>query len=217
MRISELSDHSGVSVASIKFYRREGLLPAGHATAANQATYDEQHVRRLRLIRALIDVGGLPIANVRAVLDAVDSDTTSLHDAFGSVMHALDPDEQRPEDPELRSQVTQLRRWLKARQWAVKADAPAIRQLAAALLTLRQFGFEVTLDSLEQVVLDAEHMAELEVGYARAQSDRTASVETMLIGTVVYGEALTEIRRLALEAVSARADEPAKGRRAKAH
>ncbi len=46
MRISELSRRSGVSIPTIKYYLRDGLLPAGRATAANQADYDEDHLRR---------------------------------------------------------------------------------------------------------------------------------------------------------------------------
>ena len=38
----------------MKFYLREGLLPAGTATSATQATYDAGHLRRLRLVRALL-------------------------------------------------------------------------------------------------------------------------------------------------------------------
>ncbi len=217
MKIAELSSRSGVSVPSIKYYLREGLLAAGHSTAANQATYDEQHVRRLRLIRALIDIGGLPIASVRAVLEAIDSGSTSLHDAFGSVMHALEPAPLTDSKSEIAAARKAVLAWLRARQWSVKPNAPAIRRLAEAMLTLRQFGFGIALDDLGGVADAAEQMAEFEVASARSQIDRTASVEYMLLGTVVYGQALTEIRRLALEAVSARADKPAKGRRARAH
>ena len=79
MRISALSARSGVAVATIKFYLREGLLPPGTATATNQADYDETHVRRLRLIRALIDVGGVPVASARAVVEALDREIDELH------------------------------------------------------------------------------------------------------------------------------------------
>ena len=37
MRISELSSVTGVPVPTIKYYIREGLLPRGERTAANQA------------------------------------------------------------------------------------------------------------------------------------------------------------------------------------
>ena len=65
MRISELSRESGVPVATIKFYLRERLLPDGVLTSATQAQYDETHVARLRLVRALIGPGGLSIAAAR--------------------------------------------------------------------------------------------------------------------------------------------------------
>ncbi|KUP95458.1 MerR family transcriptional regulator, partial [Thermobifida cellulosilytica] len=68
MRIGELSRRSGVSVPTIKYYLREGMLPEGERTAANQVRYSESHLRRLRLIRGLIDVGGLPVPTVREVL-----------------------------------------------------------------------------------------------------------------------------------------------------
>src|SRR4051794_30992013 len=60
MRISELSQVSGVPVATIKYYLHEGLLPAGIPTSATSASYDERHVDRLNLIRALVDVGRVP-------------------------------------------------------------------------------------------------------------------------------------------------------------
>ena len=47
MRIAELSRRSGVSVPTIKYYLREGLLAAGERTGPNQARYDEAHLRRL--------------------------------------------------------------------------------------------------------------------------------------------------------------------------
>ena len=61
MRIAELSTRSGTSIASIKYYLREGLLAPGTPTGRNQADYGEAHLYRLRLIRALIDVGGLSV------------------------------------------------------------------------------------------------------------------------------------------------------------
>ncbi|RAC11977.1 MerR family transcriptional regulator, partial [Burkholderia multivorans] len=54
MRISELSRRSDVPVATIKYYLREGLLPAGERTSATQAVYTDAHVNRLALIRALL-------------------------------------------------------------------------------------------------------------------------------------------------------------------
>ena len=204
MKVSELSRTSGVSVASIKYYLREGLLHAGTTTASNQANYDGEHVRRLRLIRALIDIGGLPIASVRGVLAAVDDDSTVMHDAFGAVMHGLGDPPPSDLSPEIAAALTEVRRWLRRRGWKIQSNAPASYALAELIVTLRQFDFPIALGDLDAAADAAEGTAEFEVAFAFAKTDRTAAVETMLIGTVVFERVLAEIRRLALEAVSAK-------------
>ena len=60
--MAELAKRSGLSVATIKFYLREGLLPPGQRSNVNQAEYDEAHLERLRMIRALAKVARLPLA-----------------------------------------------------------------------------------------------------------------------------------------------------------
>jgi len=67
VKISELSDQTGVSIATLKFYLREGLLRPGTLTAPNQADYGEAHVRRARLVRALREVAHLSIAQIAAI------------------------------------------------------------------------------------------------------------------------------------------------------
>src|SRR4051812_30162133 len=99
MKVSELSDRSGLPVQTIKYYIREGLLPKGAATAATRAEYDDEHLERLRLIRALREVGDLPIASVKRIVSAVDDEDVGLHDLLGTAAYALSPvAEPQPED-----------------------------------------------------------------------------------------------------------------------
>ena len=100
MRVGELSRRSGVSVASIKYYLREGLLPPGERTGPNQAAYDENHVRRLRMVRALIDVGGLSVAATRSVLAAVDDPEVPLYEALGRAQATVMPGHAHDADPD---------------------------------------------------------------------------------------------------------------------
>jgi DNA-binding transcriptional MerR regulator len=205
VRIGELSRRSGVSVASVKFYVREGLLPPGTPTAANQASYGDEHLHRLRLIRALVDVGDLSLASVRAALAAVDDEAIALHDAFGEVMHALDS-RRDPPDAETVAEEALVRAWLAGRDWAILPEAPAPRALAELIVTLRRFGVPFVVEWLDEEAAAASARAVVEVANARAQPTRAAAVEMMAIGTVVFERVLTELRRLALEAESARVE-----------
>src|SRR5207248_1232149 len=88
VRIAELSRVTGVPIPTIKYYIRSGLLPAGDRTSWNQAQYDETHARRLRLVRALIEVGGLSVAATRQMLDSISTPGLSLFGTLGKAQYA---------------------------------------------------------------------------------------------------------------------------------
>ncbi|GGK76458.1 MerR family transcriptional regulator [Mangrovihabitans endophyticus] len=88
MRIGELARRSGVPLPTVKFYLRIGLLPTGDSTAANQAEYGDWHLRRLRLLLAFLDVGGMSVAGARAVLAAVDDTDVPLRELLRLVRNA---------------------------------------------------------------------------------------------------------------------------------
>jgi DNA-binding transcriptional MerR regulator len=89
MRISELASNTEIPVATIKFYLRENLLHEGVRTAATQAQYDESHVARLRLIRALLGPGGLSIAAAHQVIRAIEEPPDSVHELLGVAAGAV--------------------------------------------------------------------------------------------------------------------------------
>lgn len=51
MKIGELSAETGTAIETIRFYEREGLLPAPSRTSGNFRIYDDSHVERLAFIR----------------------------------------------------------------------------------------------------------------------------------------------------------------------
>lgn len=51
MRIGELAQAAGCQVETIRYYEREGLLPAPARTGGNYRCYGAQHVERLTFIR----------------------------------------------------------------------------------------------------------------------------------------------------------------------
>jgi DNA-binding transcriptional MerR regulator len=70
LRIDELAQLSGIASGTIRFYQREGLIPAPERDG-RVAYYDAEHVRRLERVRAL-QAQGLPLALVRDLLERED-------------------------------------------------------------------------------------------------------------------------------------------------
>lgn len=67
-RMAELVRRSGVTRETIHYYLREGLLPRPEKTARNTALYNEEHVRRLSLIRSLREQHLLPLKAIKGLL-----------------------------------------------------------------------------------------------------------------------------------------------------
>ena len=205
MRIAELSRRGGVPVATVKYYLREGLLPPGEATARNQADYAEEHLHRLRLVRALLEVGKLPLASVRDVLAAVDEESLPLHEVLGRAHHALGPrDAGGPEPEDVRRARNEVDGLLVALGWRVSQAAPGRRALADALVALRRLGRDVGPEVFEPYAKVAESLAAGELAHLDGhEGSRADLVEAVVVGTVVFEAALVALRRLAQEHHSA--------------
>jgi len=74
MRMRELAARSELPRTTIQHYLREGLLPEPERPARNAAVYGDEHLERLRLIQRLRGPGGggLPVAQVRRVIELVE-------------------------------------------------------------------------------------------------------------------------------------------------
>lgn len=67
--MKDLVERTGASREAIRFYINEGLLPQPRRTSRNMAWYSQEHVSRVRYIRALQEEHFLPLKAIRAVLD----------------------------------------------------------------------------------------------------------------------------------------------------
>ena len=205
MRISELSVESGASVPTIKYYLREGLLPPGTLSAPNQAEYGPEHVRRLRLIRTLAVLGDMPIATIRDVLEAINDEDLTLHDVLGVAHYALG---RRLSASLPAEDVTVARddvdRFIDDNLgWVVKQDAPGRNELAGALAALRSFGWRVDTRVFSRYARVADRLAAWELRQTPADVDRERTLESVVVGTVVFEVVLDALRRLAQEHHSA--------------
>lgn len=200
MRIAELSDVSGVSVSTLKFYLREGLLRPGAARAVNQADYDESHVRRVRLVRALLELGNLQLADIRRVLAAVDDEALPIHEAFGVAQDAMVPRRER-DSAEYRRALADVDDFVTRHGLRVRPEAQARGMLADGLVAMRSAGFDADVHGFDEQLPGILAGATVELSYLPVD-DRVQQMEFSVVGTISYEVAAAAIRRLALEHAS---------------
>ncbi|HYX78968.1 MAG TPA: MerR family transcriptional regulator [Solirubrobacterales bacterium] len=78
LKISELAERSGVPVATIRHYLREGLLPEPVRTSRNMAYYPPEFVGRIRLIKQLQEDRFMPLRVIRDLLEREDAEPERL-------------------------------------------------------------------------------------------------------------------------------------------
>ncbi|MET7902122.1 MerR family transcriptional regulator [Streptomyces sp. NPDC005355] len=209
MRLAELSERSGVSTATIKYYLREGLLPPGERLTATKAEYGEEHLRRLRLVRALIQVGRMPVATAREVLKSAEDESLSPHLRLGAAVWALPhgpgPDEGAPETARAREQADAL---LERLDWTHNQGAgdpsPAYRMLVEAIASLARLGYPHDTDHLLPYARLVSQLAVHELDVVETYDTPTEQIEASVALTVLYEPVLLSLRRLAQAGESSR-------------
>ncbi|MFJ1761922.1 MerR family transcriptional regulator [Amycolatopsis sp. NPDC088138] len=200
--MAELSAESGVPVATVKYYLREGLLPPGERTSPNQARYSAAHVQRLRLIKALTEVGGMSLASVGTVLEAIDGDKTP-HRTMGVVQEELagTPPQVSEEAAdwawELLDGIVRRNGW-----GELKRKHVGVVNLVAALATAKELGHEKLAERLEEYAHLAMRVAELDVDTVRGLTSFDKIIEAGLVVTVLGDHIFAGLRHLGQEVLS---------------
>ena len=201
MRISELVSRSGVPLATIKYYIREGLLMPGETTSATQARYGEQHLRRLNLIRALTDVAGLPLQKAGVVIGLIEHPESNLFDTLGKAVAALPP----YSDAES-SDVEDYPRAKAALEKIGQLYDPsyaAVAQLERALAAAESVGLAMSDDRLRGYASHIMEIAEIDLDEVPTGTVQDA-VEYSVLGTALYEPIIVAMRRLAHQDLAAR-------------
>lgn len=204
MRVSELAEQTGVSVSTIKYYVREGLLPPGNRLGERRASYDQRHVARLRLLRALREVGGVSVSDLKTIVLAIDDESRTVHQMFGAAFDALTRSAAQPVTKESLRDADEL---VDRVGWTrVRSISPERRRLAEILQVIDSIGADIgpLRKTVYYELVDA--IAALEVDRLDPldpTADRDTLVRRMVVGQVLLGEFLLSLRRLAHEHHSA--------------
>jgi DNA-binding transcriptional MerR regulator len=199
VRISELSERTGVPVPTIKYYLREGLLPEGDKRTPRLTEYDDRHVRRLGLLRILRDVGDVPVEGLKRLVAATETRGT-VHDLFAVAADALAPTPPAPgpgraETRAMADAIIAQAGWDRVREDSVDRD-----NLAATLEMVGSFDTHPRDPAeIAPYLAMADQLARHEIGNLDDSKDRVGLLEEMIVGQVVFATVLTTLRRLAEE------------------
>lgn len=198
MRISQLSERAGLPVGTVKFYLRTGLLHHGQATSATQAIYDEQHLERLRLIRALLEVGGLSHADIQRIIDATSPENGDRP--------ALDEAQRSTAPPVVDEETVDLgpaRDVLDGLGWQVATDSPHLTRLARALSAVATLDLPASPERIRTYADAAAQVARSDIQSVTevpdAEQPRVAATSAVL-----FDQVLSALRSLAFEHQSSR-------------
>lgn len=204
--MSELSSTTATTVPTLKFYLREGLLHAGERTSPNQSQYDQTHVDRVRLVRALLDVGGLSVAQAAAVVSALDDDSVPLSSVFGVAQRAVSEASLPSATLEGAGSGTQRIAALCERQgWNVYPNNPGLAMAARVVDTYAALDVDIITEAaLERYAQAADLVAAADLAAVASAHDEAEMTTVVVVGTILGDALFAGLRRIAQEAESFR-------------
>jgi DNA-binding transcriptional MerR regulator len=221
VRLAELSQRSGIPRSTIKFYLREGMLPAGEARARNQAAYGQRHLERLELIRVLREVTGLSldvIARVTKELDQGWEGGDPVGEALVEIYAPAARQRSREEHAELERVRGEVQAFLASLPWGTEHVRHNYEgELADVLLQVRRYLFpDYPVAALAAYADVAWLLSEVEFANApggprvpvRAREDALEDpTRRAILGTVLFDRIFSALRRFANSSRSVRMSE----------
>lgn len=182
MRMADLARHSGLTVPTIKYYLREGLLQPGRRTSVNQAVYDASHLERLRLIRALAKVAGLSLNKIREVVQTVGSESSVL-EAMAVTQDALVGDVET--EPSGTAPAKLLAQVIEARGWRCQPGSPAHAAAIRAVAELHAEELTMLIDRLDDYAQAADSVGRIDVQAVGGAESLDAMIRGVVLGSVL--------------------------------
>ncbi|MEV6113511.1 MerR family transcriptional regulator [Streptomyces sp. NPDC052109] len=200
MRIGELAGRTGVPVATIKYYAREGLLPPGERISPNQVRYDDRHVHRLKLIRAMLEIGAMSVTTVGQVLARIDAPDRSVHGLLGATRTAVSRTAAERDTPQDRERAeAEAAELVRRHGWRAGPENPGWAALVQLIVTYRDLDREDLLALLEEYASAAGRLAGAELAAVARVPTVDGKIEAAVLGTVLGDAAMAALRRIARE------------------
>ncbi|WP_406724712.1 MerR family transcriptional regulator [Streptomyces sp. GD-15H] len=191
-QLSALSRKANVSVRTLRSYQDLELLPT-------LPEYDETHVRRVALVKALLDIGGLPHAEVRRIVRHVEEERPPATELLRLTQYALPTPGSASPDPEWEWAKARVEGLVHGWGWQVNRDNPAWKTLCQVAIACKSLGHHEIPRLFPAYAEHLERIARLEVQILREQDDPESAATSLVAVTALGGIALSALRRLAHE------------------
>lgn len=191
-QLAALSRLTKVPVGTLRSYQEWELLPTLPA-------YDESHVRRVALVKALLNIGGLPHAEVRRLVRHMEEQRPPANELLRLTQYALPTPGSASPDEEwewARARVSALiRTW----GWRVSPDNPAWRTLCQVTIACKSLDHQDIPRLFHAYAENLEHIARLEMQILGDQDDPESAAARLVTVTALGDITLSAMRRLAHE------------------
>jgi len=201
MKISELAIATGVPLATIKLYQREGILMPGEPVNRTRSEYGQVHVERVGLIRTLAALPGYSYQLLRELFELIDDSRRSVPDRVAAAMQLLPSGNASDGNASLARAATQ------SLGIDLDEDTAVAPQLGAALAAAEAVGLSCSGERLEFYWSHMREIAEFELSGMAETSDPNAAVQYAIVGTAVYEHLILALRRLAHQHLFPREDD----------
>lgn len=211
MLLKQLAAESGCSAASIKYYRREGLLPVGVYVTATQQDYGPDHLERLQLIQVMREVADAPINAIRRLTELLDDPQVPqirvLEEAqaiaLGTTTLGEAPDSDAVEHPIVGRLLTQM-------GWP-DIDSVPRRALNEVLNTLAAWEMPDGIEAVMRYAVPIAEIARGDIEFIQNRSDDRPSNDVVVMravaGTIAYDRLMRVLRSLGHVSLSVRTAE----------
>lgn len=133
MKIQELAEKTGLTVHTIRFYEKEGLLDNRHVQREenNYRNYSDKAIERLKLVMKFKSLG-CSLAELKEVLQDHDTNTRTNQQVIEWINQKISEIEHKKDEYD---QILETLNWMLEYRLALKNDP----QKAHSLLSVRHF------------------------------------------------------------------------------
>ncbi len=120
MKIHELAQKTGLTVYTIRFYEKQGLLDSRHVVRENNhyRNYSDEAIERLKLVKKFQGVG-CSLDEIKEILQAKDDNTISNQQVVEWIRHKINEIEQKRDEYD---QILDTLSWMLEYRIALDSD-----------------------------------------------------------------------------------------------